>query len=96
RPYAQEDDLQAAADILNAGKKVALLVGAGIAMFSQITGNNALIYYAPTILTQAGFSDQTAVLATGCSTILVVIMTVVGSFLVDRIGRRRYLLTLVP
>ncbi|WP_288492647.1 thiamine pyrophosphate-requiring protein [uncultured Pseudomonas sp.] len=29
RPYAQEDDLQAAADILNAGKKVALLVGAG-------------------------------------------------------------------
>lgn len=29
RPYAQEDDLQPAADILNAGKKVALLVGAG-------------------------------------------------------------------
>lgn len=29
RPYAQEDDLQAAADILNAGKKVAMLVGAG-------------------------------------------------------------------
>jgi len=29
RPYAQEDDFQAAAEILNAGKKVALLVGAG-------------------------------------------------------------------
>lgn len=29
RPYAQEDDLQSAADILNAGKKVAMLVGAG-------------------------------------------------------------------
>lgn len=29
RPYSQEDDLQAAADLLNAGKKVAMLVGAG-------------------------------------------------------------------
>ena len=83
-------------DLFSPWVRPALLVGAGIAMFSQITGNNALIYYAPTILTQAGFSDQTAVLATGCSTILVVIMTVVGSFLVDRIGRRRYLLTLIP
>lgn len=74
----------------------ALIVGASISMFSQITGNNALIYYAPTILTQAGFSDQMAVLATGCSTLLIVIMTMVGSVLVDRYGRRRYLLWMIP
>ncbi|WP_237561420.1 sugar porter family MFS transporter [Frateuria defendens] len=74
----------------------AVIVGAAIAMFSQITGNNALIYYAPTILTKAGFSEETAVLATGGSTILVVIMTVIGSVLVDRIGRRRYLLWMIP
>ncbi|WP_256680704.1 sugar porter family MFS transporter [Pseudomonas sp. LTJR-52] len=83
-------------DLLQPWVRPALLVGACISMFSQITGNNALVYYAPTILTQAGFSDQTAVLATGCSTILVVIMTVIGSLLVDRIGRRRYLLILIP
>ncbi|MFF7709706.1 sugar porter family MFS transporter [Pseudomonas sp. NPDC007930] len=74
----------------------ALVVGASISMFSQITGNNALIYYAPTILTQAGFSDEMAVLATGASTLLVVIMTVIGSVLVDRYGRRRYLLWMIP
>lgn len=74
----------------------AVIVGAGISMFSQITGNNALIYYAPTILTKAGFSEQAAVLGTGASTVLVVIMTVIGSFLVDRIGRRKYLLWLIP
>lgn len=74
----------------------ALIVGACISMFSQITGNNALIYYAPTILTQAGFSDQMAVLATGCSTLLIVVMTMVGSVLVDRYGRRRYLLWMIP
>lgn len=74
----------------------AVIVGAAIAMFSQITGNNALIYYAPTILTQAGFSNQAAIIGTGLSTLLVVIMTVVGSFMVDKIGRRRYLLWTIP
>ncbi|EBA44435.1 MULTISPECIES: sugar porter family MFS transporter [Pseudomonadota] len=74
----------------------AVIVGGAIAMFSQITGVNAMIYYAPTILTQAGFSTDTAVLATGSSTILVVLMTWFGSVLVDRIGRRRYLLWLIP
>ena len=74
----------------------AVIVGASISMFSQITGNNALIYYAPTILTKAGFSDKAAVLATGFSTLLVVIMTVIGSVLVDRIGRRTYLLWMIP
>ncbi|QDE39706.1 sugar porter family MFS transporter [Luteibacter pinisoli] len=74
----------------------AIVVGAGISMFSQITGNNALIYYAPTILTKAGFSDEAAVLGTGASTVLLVVMTVIGSFLVDRVGRRRYLLWMVP
>ncbi|QWT21360.1 sugar porter family MFS transporter [Bacillus sp. NP157] len=74
----------------------AVVVGACISMFSQITGNNALIYYAPTILTKAGFSDEAAVLGTGASTVLVVVMTVIGSFLVDKIGRRTYLLWMIP
>jgi sugar porter (SP) family MFS transporter len=74
----------------------ALVVGAGISMFSQITGNNALIYYAPTILTKAGFSDRAAVLGTGASTLLLVVMTVIGSILVDKIGRRTYLLWMIP
>lgn len=74
----------------------AVIVGAAIAMFSQITGNNALIYYAPTILTHAGFSTKAAILGTGASTVLVVIMTMIGSVLVDKIGRRLYLLWTIP
>jgi MFS family permease len=37
-----------------------------------------------------------AVLATGSSTVLVVLMTVLGSWLVDKYGRRRYLLWMIP
>lgn len=83
-------------DLFNPWVRPALIVGASISMFSQITGNNALIYYAPTILTKAGFSDEMAVLATGASTLLVVVMTVIGSWLVDKVGRRRYLLWMIP
>jgi MFS transporter, sugar porter (SP) family len=83
-------------DIAKPWIRPAVIVGAGISMFSQITGNNALIYYAPTILTKAGFSDEAAVLGTGASTVLVVIMTVIGSFIVDRFGRRTYLLWMIP
>ncbi|CAK7193432.1 putative metabolite transport protein CsbC [Commensalibacter sp. Nvir] len=74
----------------------AVVVGASISMFSQITGNNALIYYAPTILTRAGFSHDAAVLGTGASTVLLVVMTVIGSIMVDKIGRRSYLLWTIP
>lgn len=83
-------------DLMQPWVRPAVVVGAAIAMFSQITGNNALIYYAPTILTSAGFSHNAAILGTGASTILVVIMTMVGSILVDKIGRRRYLLWTIP
>ncbi|MHC1478842.1 sugar porter family MFS transporter [Frateuria aurantia] len=83
-------------DLFQPWIRPALIVGASISMFSQITGNNALIYYAPTILVKAGFSEHAAVLATGFSTFLVVVATVIGSILVDRIGRRRFLLWMIP
>ena len=90
------DDEGSWKDLLQPWIRPALIVGASISMFSQITGNNALIYYAPTILVKAGFSEHAAVLATGFSTLLVVIATMVGSVLVDRIGRRRFLLWMIP
>lgn len=74
----------------------AILISFCLSMFTQITGNNALVYYAPTIFTQAGFSSNIAVLGTTFSMVLVVIMTIVGSVLVDKVGRRCYLLMTIP
>ena len=65
---------------------------AGIGMFSQITGINAVPYYAPTILANAGFSQQVAIVTTVG---IVLTLTAIGVILVvDRIGRRRLLLAL--
>ncbi|QSG13573.1 sugar porter family MFS transporter [Halapricum desulfuricans] len=79
-------------DLLQPWMRPALLVGLGLAVFQQITGINAVIYYAPTILESTGFGNVTSILATvGIGTINVV-MTVVAIALIDRIGRRVLLL----
>ena len=79
-------------DLLEPWMRPALLVGLGLAVFQQITGINAVMYYAPTILESTGFGSVTSILATvGIGTINV-IMTVVAIALVDRVGRRKLLL----
>lgn len=83
-------------DLFSPWVRPALIAGFGIAMFSQITGNNALIYYAPTILSDAGFGDSASVLAAVGGAVLINLATVLGIFLVDRIGRKRFLLWMVP
>lgn len=74
----------------------ALLVAVGIAAFSQLTGINAIVYYAPTILVDAGFGDSAA-LVTGIGIgVMLVIAGVVGAVAVDRVGRRRTMLWFLP
>jgi len=71
----------------------ALIVGVGLAVFQQFVGVNTVIYYAPTIFQQAGFSSaSSAILATSVVGIVNVLATIVAILLVDRLGRRRLLL----
>ncbi|WP_322983347.1 sugar porter family MFS transporter [Streptomyces sp. S584] len=98
-------DIEAAADGAAAGRwrdlgrrwvRPALLVAVGIAAFSQLTGINAIVYYAPTILVDAGFADSAA-LVTGIGIgVMLVIAGIVGAVAVDRAGRRRTMLWFLP
>lgn len=40
------------------------LLGVGIAAIQQLTGVNTIMYYAPTMLTAAGLSNDAALFAT--------------------------------
>jgi sugar porter (SP) family MFS transporter len=71
----------------------ALVAGVGLQILGQATGVNTVIYYAPTIFSRAGLGASAAILATVGIGIVNVVMTVVGMALVDRIGRRRLLMT---
>ena len=74
----------------------ALVVALGVAAFSQLTGINAMVYYAPKLLTDAGFGDSTALLTGVGIGVMLVCAGVAGTLLVDRTGRRRLLLWLLP
>ena len=58
-------------------------------LLQQVSGINAVIYYAPTILGHAGFDGaSTQLTATVGIGVVNVLMTVVAMFVVDRLGRR--------
>lgn len=74
----------------------ALIAGIGVAIFTQITGLEMMIYYTPTILTDAGFPHVFALWANVGVGVVYLGMTITGSRLVDRIGRRRLPLITLP
>jgi sugar porter (SP) family MFS transporter len=83
-------------ELRKAWLRPAIMVALGIAMFSQLTGINAVVYYAPTVLTDAGFGDSVALLTGIGIGVMLVAAGITGALLVDRIGRRRILILLMP
>lgn len=81
------------AELLDPGLRPALLVGIGLAVVQQVTGINAIIYYAPQIFTSAGISsDSTALAATIGIGVINVAATFIAIGLVDRAGRKPLLI----
>ncbi|MFD2209546.1 sugar porter family MFS transporter [Virgibacillus halophilus] len=68
-----------------------LLIGCCFALFQQIIGINAIIYYAPTIFSEAGLGNATAILGTvGIGTVNVII-TIFAIMIIDKIDRKKLL-----
>jgi hypothetical protein len=84
------------AGLLRPWVRPALVVGCGIAVFTQLSGIEMIIYYAPTILTSNGFSAAAALRVSVGLGATYLIMMFVGLSIVDRIGRRRLTLTMIP
>src|ERR1019366_16443 len=59
----------------------------------QITGINTVIYYAPTLLHQAGLGNSASLLANVGNGLVNVGMTLVAIRLIDKVGRRVLLLS---
>lgn len=76
------------------GKKyrMALIVGVVLALFSQVTGINAIIYYAPEIFKSIGIGVESAFFQTILIGVINTIFTFVAIWLIDKAGRRKLLL----
>lgn len=59
-----------------------------IAFFNQLSGINAFLYYAPRIFEEAGLGESTALLSSIGIGITNLLFTLLGVFLIDRLGRK--------
>lgn len=70
----------------------AIMVTVLIAMFNQLAGINAIIYYAPRIFEMTGLGQDTALLQSISIGLTNLIFTFAALFLIDRYGRRTLLM----
>ncbi|KAI3366867.1 hypothetical protein L3Q82_009518 [Scortum barcoo] len=68
----------------------ALLVGCSLQMFQQLSGINTVMYYSATILQMSGVrDDRLAIWLAGLTTLTNFLFTLLGVWLVERVGRRK-------
>lgn len=60
-----------------------------IAFFNQVSGINAIIYFAPRVFEMAGISSESALFSTIGIGVINLLATFAGLYLIDRIGRKK-------
>ena len=96
---AQVDEIQAASsERASAGRfwtrelRVPIALAFLIAFFNQLSGINAVLYFAPRIFAMAGLGGQAALLQSIGIGFTNLVFTFLGLWLIDRVGRRSLLL----
>jgi len=74
------------------GIRVALFAGMGLAILSQFTGINAIIYYGPRIMEEAGIKLSNALGGQVIIGIVNVVATLVAIMRIDKYGRKKLML----
>ena len=70
-----------------------VLIAFGVATLNQLSGINAINYYAPRILSSAGLLQESAMLQSILLGVTNLIFTMLGMVLIDKVGRRNLLFT---
>lgn len=90
---ASNEKASSVRDLTRSGLRPLLWVGLGLALFQQFVGINTVIYYAPTILSDTGLTKSSSITQTVFVGVTNVVFTLIAVLLLDRVGRRRLLLT---
>lgn len=72
--------------------QIAVLIAAALGVTQQITGVNAIVYFAPTMMNQVGMPTENAVYTSIVIGVFSVVACWVGLQVIDKIGRKRLLL----
>jgi len=79
-------------ELFKPGFRRPLMIAVVLAVFQQITGINAILYYAPRIFESAGFARMSALGQSAIVGAVNMLFTIVAILLADRVGRRPLLL----
>ncbi|MCF6213592.1 MAG: sugar porter family MFS transporter [Flavobacteriaceae bacterium] len=79
-------------DLFKSKMRVTIIIAFGIAFFQQITGINAIFYYAPTIFEQAGGSADSSFIQAIVVGLTNFIFTLIAIKLIDKLGRKPLLI----
>jgi SP family arabinose:H+ symporter-like MFS transporter len=79
-------------DLLGRTYRPMLAIGILLAIFQQITGINAILYYAPVILAKTGLNTSSSLFQTIGIGAVNVLATLAAIVWIDRLGRKRLLL----
>jgi MFS transporter, SP family, arabinose:H+ symporter len=104
-PHATAAELEASASAMAAGGEVAgaaqgfwrngmrtpILIAFLVAFFNQLSGINAILYFAPRIFELTGLGQKAALLQSVGIGVTNLVFTFVGLWLIDRLGRRTLL-----
>lgn len=71
---------------------VQILLAFLIAFFNQMSGINAIIYFAPRVFEMAGVGKDAAFLQSAGVGLVNLVFTMLGLYLIDRLGRKKLLL----
>lgn len=92
RGLAKKEEKGRLSDLFKKKYTTIMVIALGIAFFQQITGINAVFYYAPTIFEQAGGSTDSSFLQAIVVGLTNLVFTLVAIWLIDRLGRKPLLL----
>jgi MFS transporter, SP family, xylose:H+ symportor len=81
-------DKQSWTILLGPGLRRAMVVGIGLSVFQQITGINAILYYAPEIFKSFGSDANASLLETSILGVTNLVFTIISIALVDKVGRK--------
>jgi SP family arabinose:H+ symporter-like MFS transporter len=74
------------------GLRIALFAGVGLAILQQVTGINAVMYYAPEIFKETGAGTNASLVQTILVGFINFVFTIVALWLIDKVGRKALLL----
>lgn len=78
--------------LFNPGLRIALIAGVALAILQQVTGINAIMYYAPEIFKQTGAGTNASLIQTILVGLINFLFTILALWLIDKVGRKALLL----